>query len=351
MSAARRRATPRRRPAPSPRSASSVVMVFWAGNFIVVKGALDDPAAGRRSRSCASRSASTILLALLRWREGRSGSRRANPPRSALLGVLGFGVYQILWTDGAPDDPGRRLGAAHRRDAGLHRADRGRDRLRHAHAGQARRRRGLVRRRGVVVARAPGSSSAARSSAIVLTLLAALCWAIYTAFGAPVLRRHSPLVPRPGRRSPARRPRADRRRPAAASGSRGDRRHAEPCSSPSSTRGPRRGHRQRRRLPRRPARSARPGSPPSSRWSRPWRSSSPRSSWASRSARARSSAARSSCVGVALTRRGVSGRGRTRGGPDAMAGDAAGRRAARPAARARARRRWPSSSTTTARSR
>jgi drug/metabolite transporter (DMT)-like permease len=27
----------------------------------------------------------------------------------------------------------------------------------------------------------------------VLTLIAAVCWSVYTAFGAPILRRHSPL--------------------------------------------------------------------------------------------------------------------------------------------------------------
>jgi drug/metabolite transporter (DMT)-like permease len=46
----------------------------------------------------------------------------------------------------------------------------------------------------LVVAAGPGLSLGASLVGDVLTLGAALCWAIYTAFGATILRRHSPLV-------------------------------------------------------------------------------------------------------------------------------------------------------------
>ena len=46
----------------------------------------------------------------------------------------------------------------------------------------------------LVVAAGPGLNLGASLVGDVLTLGAALCWAIYTAFGATILRRHSPLV-------------------------------------------------------------------------------------------------------------------------------------------------------------
>jgi drug/metabolite transporter (DMT)-like permease len=45
----------------------------------------------------------------------------------------------------------------------------------------------------VVIGSGPGFDLGASLIGDVLTLIAALCWAIYTAYGANVLRRHSPL--------------------------------------------------------------------------------------------------------------------------------------------------------------
>ncbi len=71
-------------------------MVFWAGNFIVVKGAIGIlPPVGftflrylRRRRHAAR---------LLRWREGSIRLPRGDLLKILGLGVIGFGCYQILW--------------------------------------------------------------------------------------------------------------------------------------------------------------------------------------------------------------------------------------------------------------
>ena len=81
-------------------------MVLWAANFIVVKGIIDVlPPVGFTFLRYAL--ASVALLAILRWSEGRSGCRGPAPARILLLGGLGFGLYQMLWTVGLQIDPGR----------------------------------------------------------------------------------------------------------------------------------------------------------------------------------------------------------------------------------------------------
>src|SRR5207237_7306697 len=54
---------------------------------------------------------------------------------------------------------------------------------------------GLVSFTGVAIVVAFGAGLALGSSLLgdLLTLAAALCWAIYVSYGAPVLQRHSPL--------------------------------------------------------------------------------------------------------------------------------------------------------------
>ena len=133
--------------------------------------------------------ASTILLALLRWREGAIRLPRGDlAAASALLGVIGFGCYQILWPIALQTIPAGDSGAAHRHDPGHDRAARGGGRRRHAERGQADRRVHLVRRRRVVIAAGQGLDLGASLVGDVLTLVAAACWAVYTVFGAPVLR-------------------------------------------------------------------------------------------------------------------------------------------------------------------
>jgi drug/metabolite transporter (DMT)-like permease len=45
----------------------------------------------------------------------------------------------------------------------------------------------------VVIASGPGLTIGGSLAGEAITLVAAVCWSIYTAFGAPFLRRHSPL--------------------------------------------------------------------------------------------------------------------------------------------------------------
>jgi drug/metabolite transporter (DMT)-like permease len=45
----------------------------------------------------------------------------------------------------------------------------------------------------VIVASGPGLRLGAALTGDLLTIAAAVCWSVYTAFGAPILRRHSPL--------------------------------------------------------------------------------------------------------------------------------------------------------------
>jgi drug/metabolite transporter (DMT)-like permease len=168
------------------------VMVLWAANFIVVKTAVAVlPPVGFTFLRFSL--ASITLLVLLRWREGSMGLPRRDLIAICALGALGFGVYQILWTTGlttiaagdsaliiastpvlvaflavlARSDvltPGKLLG-------------------------------GIVSFGGVglVIASGQGLSLGGSLAGEAITLLASVCWAFYTAFGAPFLRRYSPL--------------------------------------------------------------------------------------------------------------------------------------------------------------
>ena len=165
-------------------------MVFWAGNFIVVKGAIGvlPPVGFTFLRYCI---AAITLLLLLRWREGAirlprgdiAPDLRARDRRVRLLPDPVAGR--------APDDPGRRLRAAHRRDPGHHRAAGDGDRGGHAERGQARRRVRLVRRASRSSSRAgQGLSLGVSLVGDVLTLIAAACWADLHG-----LRRDDPAPP------------------------------------------------------------------------------------------------------------------------------------------------------------
>jgi drug/metabolite transporter (DMT)-like permease len=167
-------------------------MVLWAANFIVVKTAVAVlPPVGFTFLRFSL--ASITLLVLLRWREGSMGLPRRDLFAICALGGLGFGVYQMLWTTGlttiaagdsaliiastpvlvaflavlARSDvltPGKLLG-------------------------------GVVSFSGValVIASGQGLSLGGSLAGEAITLLASVCWALYTAFGAPFLRRYSPL--------------------------------------------------------------------------------------------------------------------------------------------------------------
>jgi drug/metabolite transporter (DMT)-like permease len=168
------------------------VMVLWAANFIVVKSAVAQlPPVGFTFLRFTL--ASVTLLVLLRWREGSIGLPRRDLVAILGLGAIGFGAYQILWTTGLTTVPAgdsalliastpvlvALLSVVARSDVltplkllGV-----------------------IVSFVGVVVVVASGAGVSLGGSLVgeAVTLAGAVCWAIYTSFGAPFVRRHSPL--------------------------------------------------------------------------------------------------------------------------------------------------------------
>ena len=167
-------------------------MVIWAGNFIVVKSALAvlPPVGFTFLRFLL---ASVTLLLLLRWREGSIGLPRRDLIAMWILGGLGFGLYQILWTTGlttvAAGDSALIIAATPVLVALFAVVARSDALTPMKLAGV------LVSFVGVaiVVASGPGLSIGGSIVGEVITLGAAFCWSIYTAFAGPYLRRISPL--------------------------------------------------------------------------------------------------------------------------------------------------------------
>jgi drug/metabolite transporter (DMT)-like permease len=169
------------------------VMVVWAGNFIVVKDVLSVmPPVGFTFLRYAL--ASVTLLAILRVSEGRIRLPRPETWRIVILGGLGFGVYQILWTVGLqtiPAGDSALLIAATPVFTAVIAVLIGTDTLPPLKAlGVVLSFVGVV----VVVASGVGVELSGSPIGFALTLGAAFCWATYTAVGARLLRRHSPLV-------------------------------------------------------------------------------------------------------------------------------------------------------------
>lgn len=169
-----------------------LVMVAWAANFIVVKAANEQIPPVTFAFLRFGLAAATLLIAL-RWREGSFGW----PGRDALailgLGALGFGVYQILWSIALQDIPAgdsALLIAATPVITALLAVLSGADVLtRTKLTGSLVSFAGV----GVIVASGPGIALGSEIVGDLLTIGAAVCWSVYTAFGAPILRRHSPL--------------------------------------------------------------------------------------------------------------------------------------------------------------
>jgi drug/metabolite transporter (DMT)-like permease len=169
------------------------VMVAWAGNFIVVKDAITllPPVAFTFLRYSL---AAITLLCILRWTEGAIRLPRPETLRILLLGGLGFGIYQILWTVGlqtiSAGDSSLIIAATPVFTAViavLIRADT---------LSPVKGLGILLSFIGVVLVIAAGVGLELTGSPVgyALTLAATICWATYTAVGANVLRRHSPLV-------------------------------------------------------------------------------------------------------------------------------------------------------------
>jgi drug/metabolite transporter (DMT)-like permease len=169
-----------------------IVMAAWAANFIVVKAANEQIPPVTFALLRFGIAAATLLLGL-RWLEGGISLPRRDLLPILGLGALGFGVYQILWSVALQDIPAgdsALLIASTPVLTALLAAVSGADVLtRTKLLGSSVSFAGVA----IIVASGPGLSLGTSLVGDLLTLLAALCWSIYTAFGAPILRRHSPL--------------------------------------------------------------------------------------------------------------------------------------------------------------
>ncbi len=168
-------------------------MFFWAGNFIVVKGAIAvlPPVGFSFLRYCI---AAITLLILLRVREGAIRLPRPDVLKILGLGALGFGVYQILWPvalQSIPAGDSALLIATTPVITALLAMGLGADSPNAVKLIGA-----FISFAGValVIAAGQGLVLGASLTGDVLTLIAAACWAVYTVLGAKILRRHSPLI-------------------------------------------------------------------------------------------------------------------------------------------------------------
>jgi len=166
-------------------------MVAWSFNFVMVKAAI---AAVPTVSFAFVRFllAGLVLLAITRWREGSVGLPRGVAIRVALLGGLGFGLYQLLWSSAlvlttagtsallVATTPIFTLLAAV-----ATRAERG-HRLRYLGA--------AVAFAGVALV-AGGSGLRANGAGLgdLMTIGAAACWGWFLALLAPLLATYSPL--------------------------------------------------------------------------------------------------------------------------------------------------------------
>jgi drug/metabolite transporter (DMT)-like permease len=172
--------------------AALVVMLWWGTNVVAVKAAIADmpPILFAFVRFGL---AFLLLLALLRWREGSVGLPRADVIPLFLLGLAGFGIYQDLWASALGRTTASNsalITAATPVSTMLIAAAVGSDTISRFKAlGAAIAFGGAVG----VVAVTHGFGFTGASAGDLMTFAATVCWACYVAFGAPVLRRHSPL--------------------------------------------------------------------------------------------------------------------------------------------------------------
>jgi drug/metabolite transporter (DMT)-like permease len=169
-----------------------LVMLTWGANVVAVKAILTElpPVLFAFVRFGL---AFLILLVVLRWREGSVGLPRRDILPLLLLGLTGFGVYQDLWATALSRTTASNsalITAGTPVSTMLIAAAIGSDTLSPARLAGA-----LIGFSGVVVvvAATHGFGFAGASSGDLLTFASSICWSCYVAFGAPVLRRHSPL--------------------------------------------------------------------------------------------------------------------------------------------------------------
>jgi drug/metabolite transporter (DMT)-like permease len=168
------------------------VVVLWAANFVIVKAVLADvpPLVFTGLRYIV---AALSVLALLRWREGSIAVPRRDLVMLLGLGVMGFAVYQTLWTLGLTHitaGDSALLIATTPVLVAVIAAAMGTDTLTPPKAVGA-----VVSFAGVALVIGGGLDFSLGTSLVgdALTLAAAVAWAVYTSLGAKVVRRISPL--------------------------------------------------------------------------------------------------------------------------------------------------------------
>jgi drug/metabolite transporter (DMT)-like permease len=166
------------------------VMAIWAGNFIVVKAAIADlpPIGFSFVRFLIG---GLVLLAICLAVEGSVRVPRRDVALLAVLGAIGFGIYQMLWTTALEHTTAGNsalLVAATPIFTMLVAAAVRSDTLTPVMALGA-----VVSFAGVALVIGSGLALDIRLAGDLMTLAAAFLWACYVSFGAPVLRRHSPL--------------------------------------------------------------------------------------------------------------------------------------------------------------
>lgn len=167
------------------------VMVLWAANFVVVKTTIPvlTPVGYAFLRFAL---AGIVLLAVCRWREGSIGIPRRDIVPLAGLGLIGFGIYQTLWSTAlnstSVGNSALLIGSTPVFTAlvasllGVDRLDR-------------------IKVLGVaiafggvaIVAASHGLTFGSSAVGDLLTVAAAVAWAFYVTIGAGVLRRFSAL--------------------------------------------------------------------------------------------------------------------------------------------------------------
>jgi drug/metabolite transporter (DMT)-like permease len=168
-------------------------VAIWSANFVVVKAAITvlGPYTFTSLRYAV---ASLTLLAVLRWRHGSIRWPKGYGRELWVMGAIGFGAYQLLWTLGltmitAGDSS--LIIATSPVFVALLAAAVGMDRLTAPKLGGA-----LIAFAGVaiVIGSSTQLSLGASIPGDVLTLGAAALWAVYTVAGARILRVMDPLV-------------------------------------------------------------------------------------------------------------------------------------------------------------
>ncbi len=167
-------------------------VVIWSANFVVVKAAIGElgPLTFTGSRYVV---ASLTLLAVLRIRQGRLLPPTGQLGTLLVLGMVGFGAYQVLWTMGltsiSAGDSALLVAASPVVVAVLAGAV-GMDRLTPPKASGA-----VLAFAGVAIVVAAGQQLTLGASlpGDALTLGAAALWAVYAVGGTRILRRVDPL--------------------------------------------------------------------------------------------------------------------------------------------------------------